>query len=321
MKNAILTLLLLVIASVSYSKELPPVYMLDKSEKDESLGKNEAVFKFTFNQIYDENTTRKILYSIDGKDANIPMINNSYIEVHTSPGKHVFQFFYSERYYEITTDSLAIAPQHRDDYSIYFEDALYPVEVEKPVIYLYPEIEMDVEVHVQPTGKMVFTYPPLIDSWKVHAKPNGELIVDDKSYNYLFWESEQENFAIDWKEGFSIPSSDVVSFLETQLTAFGLTTKEQADFITFWAPQMVQHPGCYVHFVLNEDCDQFAQLNISPTPDLIARLYMIWHPIDNIHDFDYLRPQNIQSINRLGFTVLEWGGAEVKHLPMKNEAL
>lgn len=84
---------------------------------------------------------------------------------------------------------------------------------------------------------------------------------------------------------------------------------------------MIQHPWCLVHFVMNEECDQFAELTIEPEPDLVARLYMIWSPIDNIDDFNYLRPQNIQLINRLGFTVLEWGGAKVKHLSMKNEAL
>lgn len=60
----------------------------------------------------------------------------------------------------------------------------------KPVIYLYPETEIEVSVRLDFSGKLTCTYPAYNDGWKVLAKPDGTLLVPDtgREYSYLFWE-------------------------------------------------------------------------------------------------------------------------------------
>ena len=46
----------------------------------------------------------------------------------------------------------------------------------KPIIYIYPEKDMDVEVKLGFKDRLIVSYPKYIDSWKVLAKPNGDLL-------------------------------------------------------------------------------------------------------------------------------------------------
>ena len=61
---------------------------------------------------------------------------------------------------------------------------------EKPVIYLYPEEEMTVEVKLDFSGSLTSTYPAYKDCWKVIAQPDGTLTDPEtgKEYYCLFWE-------------------------------------------------------------------------------------------------------------------------------------
>ena len=52
-----------------------------------------------------------------------------------------------------------------------------------------------------------------------------------------------------YSEASIIDRTDLLNFLETSLTAIGLNTKETADFITFWGPQMLRNEKNYVHFM------------------------------------------------------------------------
>lgn len=96
------------------------------------------------------------------------------------------------------------------------------------------------------------------------------------------------------------------------MTELGLTSKEQADFITFWAPRMMKNDQNFVHFVLNKNCDTYARINIEPRPDNFLRVYMMWTPYDGTMT---ITPQELKKIDRSGFTAIEWGGSEVKQSP------
>jgi hypothetical protein len=202
------------------------------------------------------------------------------------------------------------------------ERAKYRVTAEKPIIYLYPETPTLVEVKVNPVGAFSFTYPIYENGWKVMANPDGQLTHNNQSFNYLFWESTQ-----DWQpaaniveSGFVVKRSEVISFLEEKLTAFGFNSKEKADFITFWGPQLIQNERNFIHFMFNEEGNEFAELEITPKPDHTYRFYMISMPL-NI-EREYLVPQQeIKPIDRSGFTVLEWGGTNITQdfLPFNKE--
>ncbi|MCR4776748.1 MAG: hypothetical protein K5869_10280 [Saccharofermentans sp.] len=55
-----------------------------------------------------------------------------------------------------------------------------------------------------------------------------------------------------------------------------------------------------------------AALHVSPKPDTIIRVNMLWYPSNNKINIE---PQELGSLNpsvRKGFTVVEWGGEEYK---------
>lgn len=320
----ILTLCLLAISIPTIfaaPKEFIPDFYLESSTEVPGLAKK-SEFVIRFEELPSTSDVTHILWSIDKKStARIALEKDNSLVIQTKPGEHSFQFFYSTDYEEIQTGKVSIKAGHRDVYIARFSETGILYEVEKPVIYLYPETRTEVELKVVPTGKMRFTYPELKDTWKMTAHPNGELEIGDRSYPYLFWEAESPALRANWSEGTLLTRDEVVHFLESQLDFAGLNSKEQSDFITYWAPRMTQHEHCVVHFLQNDECSQFADLIVLPQPDAINRLYIVWAPIENLEDYTYIRPQKLQKINRLGFDILEWGGVEMKTYPVNIEDL
>ena len=308
-----IALLIIVLISISFSmkaRETMPTLVLDQSVQDLSLNLNESVFKFTFMNISENNASETVEYSIDGVVGKMNLTKDNSIELKTTPGKHLFQFYYNSNYLEVFTETILIRPRYRDNYSVYLTDAIYPVISEKPVIYLYPETETNVEVKLNVKGKTTFTYPEYSDGWKFIAQSDGTLKFGAATYNYLFWEGSQRHVLAsnNVNKGFIVKGENAISFLEEKLKLAGLTTKEQADFITYWGPRLSQNETNFVHFEFNESCDQFAELDITPNPDNLYRIYMLWHPVNT--EFNVIE-QKIIPIVRKGFTVVEWGGQEL----------
>ena len=292
---------------------LIPEVMLISSEKSDELNISESMFVFQFTGFMDDISERIVLFSLDGKNNSKKLNPQNEFSIHTIPGIHSFQFFYNDTYYEIYADSLDIKDQFINTYAIRFESSEFPVLVDKPVIYLYPENVTQFSVTVLPKGKMAFTYPTYNGSWNGNVLPNGEITIENEKFNYLFWEADQKitNQIIDPNKGSIISGNNAVKYLTKQLNSFGLNSKEKADFITFWGPKLAKNEYNYVYFVLNNEADYFSKLSVAPSPDNIYRLYILTCPIVNPSEFYYLEPQLIESIIRKGFTVIEWGGSVI----------
>ncbi|MFT5778139.1 MAG: hypothetical protein ACI837_001095 [Crocinitomicaceae bacterium] len=289
-------------------------YELRSSEQDATLSEFESVYEFDFSGVTDDIYT--VLYSVDGIDGQTKLTPGSRLTICTKPGKHIFQFF-TWHYTEIFTDTVIIKPHYRDVYQLNMSYSVSMMMMNKPVIYLYPELPTLVNVEIDIAGENPFYYPSYEDGWNCKALPNGEIQFGDKTYNYLFWDAQAVGTTLLHREGFIIQKDEVVPFLEKQLTTAGFTSKEQADFITYWAPRMIQNEQIFIQFMFNDACDEFAELKITPEPDNIYRIYMLWEPTETVFE---VKEQVIESINREGFTVLEWGGMELPKLE-KNEAL
>lgn len=311
MKQLITFLIFAISINAQASKlyESYPTCTITSSLRDSSLSLTEARYTFQFVNLDGSNTVMR--YSIDGVEGASELLDNT-ISIPASPGKHVFQFFYTTFYFEVYTDSLEISPGYHSTYEVWMSRSDEIIEVDKPVIYLYPEVKTEVEVKLDIVGTPTFYYPAYADSWKFTAMPSGDLIFGKNTYNYLFWEAEMEVAANDWMdEGKIVSRAELMPYLESVLEQFHFTSKEKADFITFWAPQMQRHDHTFVRFVFNEACDQFAELTITPTPDQLVRLYILWTPIDpDLEARTYELQQFPELPKRNGFTVLEWGGIE-----------
>jgi len=62
----------------------------------------------------------------------------------------------------------------------------------------------------------------------------------------------------------------------------------------------------FVTFMPKEDFDVIAPLSVYPEPDTVIRVFMDYEGLDNYMEVE---EQNIVIPERIGFTVVEWGGA------------
>ena len=180
---------------------------------------------------------------------------------------------------------------------------------EKPVIYLYPEQAQEVYVQLELDGEFTCTYPEYDNGWKVKAYPDGTLRdqVTGKEYNYLFWEGTSGT-GYDLSRGFVVEGKDTAEFLEEKLAYLGLNERESNEFIVYWLPRMEENNYNLITFQ-GEKYTEHAKLKISPEPDSILRVFMVYKPLDKAID---IPEQELEPFEREGFTVVEWGGAEME---------
>lgn len=291
---------------------------LQSSELDTSISTSKSIYHFDFAQVLNIGSPISMTYTVDGVKHSETFSSNPELDILIEPGEHTFTFFLNDSYSTITSQPLVIKPQHKDSYRVTFQQIKYePGDIQvvtcKPVIYLYPETKTEVSVKLDFEGEHPFLYPEYNDGWKCAANPNGDLEIDGDSYNYLFWEAHQPDHlsTTDLKTGFVVEGKNAISFLKEKLTLAGLNSEEQADFITFWGPLLMKNTSNFVRFEFNDACDKFTELNISPQPDNVYRIYIFFSPIDGpMKTVD----QDIPRMNRDGFTVIEWGGQVSKPL-------
>jgi uncharacterized protein YdhG (YjbR/CyaY superfamily) len=182
---------------------------------------------------------------------------------------------------------------------------------EKPVIYLYPEKPTNIKVRLFPENIIGTTYPEYGKGWDVVANSDGEILnnFDSKQYSYLFWEGRCTDMKFDLNTGFVIEGKDTSTFLQNKLTEIGLTPKEYNEFIVFWLPQMKNNKYNLIHFATKEEYANKVILDVDPKPDSVLRVFMVFKKIENKIE---IKPQDIQSFLRKGFSLIEWGGSEIQ---------
>lgn len=181
--------------------------------------------------------------------------------------------------------------------------------IAKPVIYLYPEETTEVNVKLDLEGELLFTYPKYEKEWNVIAESDGTLTDKEtgKEYSYLFWEGDSD---VDWdfSEGYVVKGEDTVEFLQSILSKMGLIPKEYNEFIVYWASLMEGNEYNLISFQ-EEIYEETAELIITPKPDSILRVFMAYKALENPIK---IKAPTIKPFERNGFTVVEWGGTEVK---------
>ena len=178
----------------------------------------------------------------------------------------------------------------------------------KPVIYLYPEQEIEVSVQLDYDGELTCTYPAYEDGWSVTAQPDGTLTDEaGKQFSYLFWEGETD-IEYDMSRGFVVKGSDTAEFLQEKLSYLGLTPREYNEFIVYWLPKMQDHPYNLIAFQQEAYTDS-AALTISPQQDSILRVFMSYQPLEQPVEIE---EQVLAPFAREGFAVVEWGGTEIR---------
>ncbi len=184
------------------------------------------------------------------------------------------------------------------------------ISIDKPIIYLYPKEEIKVSVKLLNDEKITCSYPKYVDGWNVLAKPSGDLIDLDteRSLYSLYYESEGiENLRVS-QEGFVVSGKESAKFLEEKLATLGLTEREAEEFIVYWLPKLESNKYNYIRFATDEEINTNIPLDITPKPDTIIRIMMIFKGLECPIEVE---EQKLDTPQRTGFTVVEWGGTEL----------
>lgn len=182
--------------------------------------------------------------------------------------------------------------------------------VKKPVIYIYPEKEADISIELVNKDKITCSYPKYNDIWRVKASPDGSLVdlQNGRSLYALYYEANVGEIGVS-NEGFIVKGSESAAFLEEKLGMLGLNEREAEEFIIYWLPQLESNKYNYIRFATEEEINSNMGLRITPEPDTVIRINMLFKGLDapiNIHE------QKLNTVERNGYTVVEWGGTELK---------
>lgn len=179
----------------------------------------------------------------------------------------------------------------------------------KPILYLYPEEDIDVKVKFGNEKVLKTTYPKYDKEWNVHVKRDGS-IIDKNGRNYyaLYWD-EDNDLDEDFKNGFYVKSEDSIKFLEEKLNEIGLTEREANEFIMYWLPIMQENGNNLVRFEFTKEREKENKLIIEPKPDSMLRVGIIIKKVDKKVK---IKEQKLEHFDRVGFSVVEWGGTIIK---------
>ena len=194
------------------------------------------------------------------------------------------------------------------------------IMLEKPVIYLYPTEKTAIDIKLDLKGKLLTTFPKYEKNWEVIAEPNGQ-IFDKKTNRYygsLFWDGTmdfpEEHYKYD--DGFIVPKEKLADFFIEKLEYIGLNNQETNEFIQYWLPILERNKYNFIHFLINEECNEIATLKVNPKPETTIRIYMDFYGLEN---FTQINEQQLPKTERKGFTLVEWGGSDVSSKIKNNE--
>lgn len=184
------------------------------------------------------------------------------------------------------------------------------ITVDKPIIYIYPKEQLNVSVKLLNSSLLTTSYPRYHNGWNVIAQPNGMLkdIETNKNYYGLYYEGENHNVAMK-KDGFIVNGEDTIEFLEEKLEILGLNEREINEFIIYWLPKLENNKYNYIRFETIEEIESYMPLEIKPTPDTIIRVVMDYKPLN---EKIKIEEQKLMPQKRVGYSVVEWGGSEIK---------
>ncbi|KAL0065789.1 hypothetical protein AAF712_007277 [Marasmius tenuissimus] len=190
--------------------------------------------------------------------------------------------------------------------------------------------------------------------WNVETRRNGSMLEKTTGLEvaYLFWEAHTcedpapspplsprlneftgskfvpTDAQVTPEDSVLLSIQDLPQYLDKALHALSLHTEARTSFITYWLPSFLKHKYIALRFLPQVEYEAAAPLDITPTPDVVTRIFMLfrgvkhevvadwkeaveraaedhafWRDVVNV-DVDTASDESL-------FRVLEWGGMEV----------
>lgn len=179
----------------------------------------------------------------------------------------------------------------------------------KPVVYLYPEFPMFIDVEVIVPGNIYVSNPLYPNGgWKqVLANPNGNLTYQGKTYKELFYESDVDHVNPP-DTGVVMETKKLEEKLRPLLLQYGFNNYETSEFLEFWVPKLSEYKKPYIQFSILgfKEKQRVDKLVIDPEPDTRIEMIAYFRLLDKEVK---IKPLIIpKAPERKGFTIVEWGG-------------
>ena len=269
-----------------------------------------------------ENTDTGTIYEIVIIDEIINIVSEDKIIYNTNIDiNNVYSYdYYISGYYkkDKNVEKGLYLVYSNDKYGFMQEELYYNIETgetrtkelpmmvyDKPVIYLYPEKEMDINVSFKNPNDITVSYPKYNDGWNILAYPDGSLYDKDSKYYYALYFEENGSHIINYDEGFYVESDNAIEFLEEKLSLIGLNDKERNEMIMYWLPILESNKKSIVYFELTEERNKYNELIVNPKPDSVLRVSM---HVKKVSKKTSIKTQILPKFERKGFSVIEWGG-------------
>ena len=172
---------------------------------------------------------------------------------------------------------------------------------EKPAVYLYPEKDMQVKVSLGINGLIIKSIPEYNNGWKVYTTANGRI---DNRYDYLFYEVllfQPEKP----QEGWIVEYSELENWFDTKLPDLGLNAKESSDLKAYWLNRLPKSDYYQIGLLSESYLEKNMVLSVTPAPRTVIKRMLYFKPLKTKIS---LNEPAIEHKERLGFTVVEWGG-------------
>ena len=197
------------------------------------------------------------------------------------------------------------AQKLKAEFDIDHEDCGEVPVAKKPVLYLYPEEDINLEITFTNPENLTTTYPKYENGWNVKVLKDGSIYDKNNNYYYaLYWESNY-NHKVDFTNGFYVTKDNAIEFLEEKLTILGLNAKERNEFIMYWLPILENNEKNLIYFETADTLNKNEPINFSIKPDTLIRIRMHVKKVDKEIN---IKEQELTKVNRTGFTAVEWGG-------------
>jgi hypothetical protein len=316
MKSFVALFSLFCVALNAYAADLPesrkrlPEFNYTQ-HRDAKVKSNSNLVLITFHSEEGLLKNRKVKIAFASKTYTIQTDSNGMYRQTLTAGKYPFGAWLDDSHEEIKTDSFLYPGGHRTEITIWFYSSIERVICDKPVVYVYCDSAQEIQLGLKVDGQLLFSYPTYTGPLTLKTNPSGMLEYQGISYPYLFWDASTTlpNVCKNAQNGFIVTREELVPFLEKSCEAMHFNARERSDFITYWAPRMMQHEKVYLHFLFNDACNAIAQYTVQPRPQEFFRVYMAWCDAKGM-DASKVKPQVFPSIHAGGLRLVEWGGME-----------
>jgi len=239
------------------------------------------------------------------------LIDFDYITVDTTYTNEQGYFSFSNcetgnyKVYSSTEESYAfdiLFANGMDNYSDVLLELIF-ILAEKPAIYIYPEFDRQFQVNLNLNNgtKLTKSIPEYNSGWDVFVEESG--LIDHK-YDYLFYETSLTELP-GFFSGWCFKKEEMERGLQNVLLKIGLNDKETAKFLEYWLPRFDKYDYYKIHYLINEQLDNYVGLDVYPLPDSELRTLFFFEGCEN---YDNLPEPIILDFLRVGTTVVEWGG-------------